>query len=47
MSARQPYRPAISYEEAAAELKRNAGSQFDPWVVEALVGLLASGATFG
>ncbi len=47
MTHGRPYRPAISYEEAAAELKRNAGSQFDPWVVEALVGLLASGATFG
>ncbi len=36
MTASRPYREAISPEEALAELRRCAGSQFDPHVVEAL-----------
>jgi HD-GYP domain-containing protein (c-di-GMP phosphodiesterase class II) len=36
MTAQRPYRVASSAEEALAELRRCAGSQFDPHVVEAL-----------
>jgi len=31
----RPYRPAIGAEDALAELRRCAGTQFDPWVVDA------------
>jgi len=34
MTYARPYRPALSFEAAADELKANAGSQFDPRVVE-------------
>ena len=37
MTTDRPYRPAMSHEEAVAELKRNAGTQFDPQVVEAFL----------
>lgn len=33
MTSERPYRPAFGYEEAAAELARCAGTQFDPEVV--------------
>jgi HD-GYP domain-containing protein (c-di-GMP phosphodiesterase class II) len=33
MTSERPYRPAVGYAEAAAELKRCAGTQFDPAVV--------------
>jgi two-component system, cell cycle response regulator len=36
LTARRPYRPALSPAEALAELRRCSGSQFDPGVVEAL-----------
>jgi diguanylate cyclase (GGDEF)-like protein len=36
----RPYRAALSPAEAAAELRRGAGTQFDPGVVEALLDLL-------
>jgi HD-GYP domain-containing protein (c-di-GMP phosphodiesterase class II) len=36
----RPYRAAMSHPEAMAELTSNAGTQFDPQVTEALVGLL-------
>ncbi len=36
----RPYRAALSAEEAAAELRRGAGVQFDPDVVEALLDML-------
>jgi diguanylate cyclase (GGDEF)-like protein len=40
MTSDRPYRQAMSHREAMAELTANAGSQFDPSVVEALVGYL-------
>jgi diguanylate cyclase (GGDEF)-like protein len=40
MTSDRPYRRAMSHREAVAELTANAGSQFDPNVIEALVGFL-------
>ena len=40
MVSNRPYREAMSHREAMAELTANAGTQFDPQVVEALVGYL-------
>jgi diguanylate cyclase (GGDEF)-like protein/putative nucleotidyltransferase with HDIG domain len=40
MTSERPYRPAMSHADAVAELQANAGTQFDPRVVEALVGYL-------
>ena len=40
MTSDRPYRKAMSHHEAMSELTTNAGSQFDPQVVEALVGYL-------
>jgi diguanylate cyclase (GGDEF)-like protein len=40
MTSDRPYRRAMSHREAMSELTVNAGSQFDPNVVEVLVGLL-------
>ena len=37
MTTDRPYRKALSSEAAAEELRRNAGKQFDPQVVEALL----------
>jgi HD-GYP domain-containing protein (c-di-GMP phosphodiesterase class II) len=37
MVSNRPYRTAMSREGAMAELRRGAGSQFDPAVVEAFV----------
>jgi HD-GYP domain-containing protein (c-di-GMP phosphodiesterase class II) len=42
MTADRPYRQARSAEEAVAELRRCAGTHFDPRVVEALVECVAS-----
>ena len=41
MTSDRPYRPALPAEVARQELVRNAGSQFDPRVVEALLEVLA------
>jgi HD-GYP domain-containing protein (c-di-GMP phosphodiesterase class II) len=40
MTTDRSYRPGLSREEAAAELRRCAGTQFDPQVVDALVDVL-------
>jgi diguanylate cyclase (GGDEF)-like protein/putative nucleotidyltransferase with HDIG domain len=40
MTSDRPYRSAMSHAEAVAELTRNAGTQFDPQVAQALVGYL-------
>ena len=40
MVSDRPYRKAMSHHQAMAELTANAGSQFDPKVIEALVGYL-------
>ena len=37
MISDRSYRPALSEAEACAELERNAGTQFDPQVVRALL----------
>ena len=42
MTAGRPYREAFTEAEAAAELRRCAGTQFDPHVVEEFVGLLGT-----
>ncbi|WP_245574419.1 diguanylate cyclase [Desulfovirgula thermocuniculi] len=41
MTSERPYRGAMTHEEALEELKRCAGSQFDPHLVEIFVRLLA------
>jgi HD-GYP domain-containing protein (c-di-GMP phosphodiesterase class II) len=41
MTSDRPYRRALSHETAVEELRRNAGTQFDPQVVEALLAHLA------
>ncbi len=38
----RPYRPAMSHTDAVEELRRNAGTQFDPRVVEALIVVLCT-----
>ncbi|HIE11810.1 MAG TPA: diguanylate cyclase [Desulfotomaculum sp.] len=40
MTSARPYRPPLSHEEALSELKRCAGTQFDPHLVEIFVKLL-------
>jgi diguanylate cyclase (GGDEF)-like protein/putative nucleotidyltransferase with HDIG domain len=45
MTSDRVYRPALGAEEARAELLENAGTQFDPAVVEALLGLIGAEAT--
>ena len=44
MVSDRPHRPALSAAQARDELARNAGSQFDPQVVEALLATLAPAA---
>ena len=43
MTSDRPYRAAMSPEVAVATLAENAGTQFDPGVVEALCGVLETG----
>ena len=43
MTSDRPYRGAMSPREALEEIKRDAGSQFDPVVATALIRLLEPG----
>lgn len=43
MICERPYREALSIEQAAREIQRNAGSQFDPKVVEAFLRVVRQG----
>ena len=43
MTARDSYRKPVSVQEAIAELRRSAGGQLDPHVVEIFIGLLTAG----
>ena len=36
----RPYRSALSFEETIAELKKQAGHQFDPQITESFIALL-------
>ena len=40
MTSDRPYRKAMSHEEARQELRDNAGTQFDPEVIDALLAVL-------
>ena len=40
MSSERPYRHALSYRQCLAELRRSAGTQFDPRMVQAFLGAL-------
>jgi HD-GYP domain-containing protein (c-di-GMP phosphodiesterase class II) len=44
MTTHRPYRRALELSEAIAELRVNAGTQFNPLVVDALVGLIEEDA---
>jgi len=37
MTHRRPYAPVLTREEAVEELRRNAGKQFDPEVVDVFI----------
>ncbi|OGR82387.1 MAG: hypothetical protein A2901_08035 [Elusimicrobia bacterium RIFCSPLOWO2_01_FULL_54_10] len=43
MVSERPYRKALDENEAVAELKKGAGTQFDPKVVEAFIGVIERG----
>ncbi len=47
MRTDRPYRPAMSYEAAMAELVGNSGSQFDPDVVRAVIEVVAAERSAG
>ena len=46
MVSERPFRPALAPEQARAELRANAGTQFDPAVVEALLAVLDGNPQF-
>ena len=39
MTSTRSYRKALSHEQAVAEITKNAGTQFDPWLAEVFVGM--------
>jgi diguanylate cyclase (GGDEF)-like protein len=43
MTAIRPYRPALCHEKAIEELRRGAGSQFDPGLVEVFIDVIEAG----
>ncbi|NWF77364.1 MAG: diguanylate cyclase [Chloroflexi bacterium] len=43
MTSARLYRPALSIEQVVEELKKGAGVQFDPQLVEVFIGLIAAG----
>jgi diguanylate cyclase (GGDEF)-like protein len=43
MTSARPYRPALSHEEVVKELRQGAGTQFDPQLVEVLIGIIEAG----
>jgi diguanylate cyclase (GGDEF)-like protein len=43
MISERPYSPAVSHDDALAELRRNAGGQFDPEVVEVFCAIYSEG----
>ncbi|MBE3070893.1 MAG: HD domain-containing protein [Planctomycetes bacterium] len=45
MTSERPYRPPLSHEEAAAEIRRMTGRQFDPACAEAFLSLLGGAVT--
>jgi len=42
MTSDRPYRRALPFDDAVAEIERNGGSQFDPTVVDAFVSMCAT-----
>jgi putative nucleotidyltransferase with HDIG domain len=46
MTSDRPYRPALSYQAAVAELEAGRGTQFDPVVVDTFLTILAEEPTF-
>jgi diguanylate cyclase (GGDEF)-like protein/putative nucleotidyltransferase with HDIG domain len=47
MSSARPYRPALCGEKVLKELRRGAGSQFDPELVETFIGIVEGGLPEG
>ena len=45
MTSERPYKRAIAPEEALAEIRRCAGSQFDPALAEVFIGLVGGAYT--
>ncbi|MBE0431016.1 MAG: diguanylate cyclase, partial [Dehalococcoidia bacterium] len=43
MTSVRPYRPALCHEKAIEQLRQGAGSQFDPELVEAFIGVIEAG----
>jgi diguanylate cyclase (GGDEF)-like protein len=43
MTSARPYRPALSLEEVVKELRRGAGLQFDPKLIEVFIGIVEAG----
>jgi diguanylate cyclase (GGDEF)-like protein len=43
MSSARPYRPALSREQVMDELRKGAGTQFDPNLVEVFIGIIEAG----